>query len=125
MSNRQRFIEISAELKELSRKRHELLEERRQLSGERTRTIVAQTWVEPIFVIIEEHPGITRREIISKFDNPHMTIQDLTNCLTTLRRRGWIENHGTRKYPKWHSRGRIPRERWNTRESGVGRVENM
>jgi hypothetical protein len=117
MNNRQQFIEIEDELKALSRRRRELLEERRRLSGVSTRTTVSRAWVEPIFAIIEKHPGISRREIFVKFDNPNMTFQDLTNCLTTLRRRGWIENLGTRKYPKWHSRGRIPRERWNTRES--------
>jgi len=117
MSNRQRFIEIEAELKELRRRRRELLEERRQLSGVRPRTTVAHAWVEPIFTIIEEHPGISRQEIFVKFGNPHMTFQDLSNCLTTLRRRGWIENRGTRKNPRWYSRGRIPRERWYTRES--------
>jgi hypothetical protein len=117
MSNRQRFIEIEAELKELSRRRRKLLEERRRLSGVSTRTTVAHAWVEPIFAIIEQHPGISRREIFVKFDNPNTTFQDLTNCLTTLRRRGWIENRGTKKYPEWYSRGKIPRERWNTKES--------
>lgn len=117
MTNRQRLIEIDAELKALRHRRRELLEERRQLSSVKTRTAVAHAWVESIFAIIENHPGISRREIIIKFDNPHMTIQELTNCLTILRRRGWIENRGTKKYPKWHSRGRIPRDRWNTRES--------
>lgn len=117
MNNRQRLIEIQDELKNLNRKRRELLEERCQLSGTVSRTIVIHTWVESIFVIIENHPGISRREIFVKFDNPHMTFQDLSNCLTTLRRRGWIENRGTRKHPKWHSRERLSREHWNTRES--------
>jgi chromosome segregation and condensation protein ScpB len=121
MNNRQRFLEIEAELKKLRRRRRELLEERRQLSGVSTRATVAQAWVEPIFAIIENHSGISRREIIVKFNNPHMTGQDLTNCLTTLRRRGWIENRGTKKHPQWYSRGRTPRKLWNTRESRMNR----
>jgi hypothetical protein len=117
MSKRERFIEIEDELKALNQRRHELLEERRLLTGVRARTTIAHAWVEPIFVIIENHPGISRHGIVIKFGNPSMTVQDLTNCLTTLRRRGWIENRGTRKYPEWYSRGRTAQERWNTRES--------
>lgn len=119
MSNRQRLVEIANELSQMSQRRRELLEERRQLTGVRTQSSIAHAWVEPIFSIIEGHPGISRQEIFVKFNNPHMRFQDLTNCLTTLRRRGWIENHGTRKHPKWHSRGRTPRSRWNTRESAT------
>src|SRR3954451_15852471 len=117
ISNRQRLTEIKVELQALSQRRRELLEERRQLSGVTARTTIAHAWIESIFSIIENHPGISRREIVVKFGNPHMTVQDLTNCLTTLRRRGWIENQGTRKEPKWYSRERTPRELWNTRGS--------
>lgn len=107
-SSRQRFIEIETELRQLRQRRRELLEERRQLSGVTTRNVVTAVWVEPIFSIIEANPGISRRDIVIKFNNPHMTFGDLSNILTTLRRRGWIENNGTRKNPKWHSTGERP-----------------
>src|SRR3954451_16958072 len=117
MSDRQRLIEIEVELQALSQKRRELLAERQRLTGVRIRSTVAQVWVDSIFTIIEAHPGISRHAIVIEFGNPNMTELDLTNCLTTLRRRGWIENHGTWKNPEWHSRGRISRDRWHTRES--------
>lgn len=118
-----RLCEIDAELKKLRKARRELLDERQRLMDER-RPEVASTseyWLEPIFSIIENHRGASRLRIQvmldAEYDQPKITSQALTNTLTTLRRRGWIENRGTRKHPRWHSRGRIPKERWNTRES--------
>ncbi len=105
---RQRFNEIETELRQLNQRRRELLEERRILSGVNARNSIVQAWIEPIFSIIENCPGISRREIFSQFNNPDMTVQDLTNCLTILRRRGWIENRGTKKYSEWHSRQKHP-----------------
>jgi hypothetical protein len=102
MNKRRRFIEIETELKELNQRRRELLEERRTLSGVNTRNSIVQPWVNPIFSIIKNHPGINRAGILVQFDNQYMTFQDLTNCLTILRRRGWIENRGTRKFPEWY-----------------------
>lgn len=104
MSNRQRFIEINDELRQLSQKRRELLEERRQLSGVTERSTISQIWVDPTFAVIKKHPGISRREIFVKLNDKHLKFEDLTNVLTTLRRRGWIENQGTRKYPKWYAK---------------------
>src|SRR3954462_6903189 len=104
-TRRDRFIEIDAELKQLSTRRRELLAERRRLSGVRDGRITNNVWLDPIFKIIAERPGVSRHDIFVELGSPHMTWQELTNALTALRRRGWIENRGTRKHPEWYSRG--------------------
>lgn len=117
-----RLRDIDAELKELNQTRRELLDERRRLVAERRpeSVMTAEYWVEPIFSIIETHPGTSRLRIHVLLDaehDPKIDMQVLTNTLTTLRRRGWIENRGTRKHPKWFSCGRRPRSEWYTEMS--------
>lgn len=58
--------------------------------------------------IIKKNPGISRSELLIEMENPHISDQELTNCLTTLRRRGWTENQGTRKNPKWYAQEVTP-----------------
>ena len=109
MNKRERFIEIDNELRELRQRQRELLEERRVLSGVMKRSTLSQIWVDPAFAIIKKYPGISRRELFIKLNDKHLKFEDLTNVLTTLRRRGWIENQGTRKHPKWHAKeGIVP-----------------
>jgi hypothetical protein len=58
-------------------------------------------FVEEVFRLICENPGIARQTIVEKLSEPR-TNMGLTNVLSTLRRRGWITNLGTRKRPQWH-----------------------
>lgn len=58
-------------------------------------------FVEEVFRIIRENPGVGKQGIVEKLSEPRTTM-GLQNVLTTLRRRGWIVNLGTRKYPQWH-----------------------
>lgn len=60
------------------------------------------TYREAILTIIKENPGLSRQEIFVKLDDPDISRQELTNCLTTLRRQGRTENRGTRKNPHWY-----------------------
>ena len=54
-----------------------------------------------LFAIIRENPGINRTDLAAIF--LETGDQDLTNALTTLRRRGWTVNIGTRKNPHWYA----------------------
>lgn len=59
--------------------------------------------IETVLTLVREHPGINRQELVVKLGAPDVATRELTNCLTTLRRQGRIENQGTRKYPKWYA----------------------
>lgn len=54
-----------------------------------------------VLAVIEENPGIDRQKIFDKLW-PDVLQTELTNSLTTLRRRGKIENRGSKKYPSWY-----------------------
>src|SRR3982750_3434296 len=102
-----RVKEINAELRRMTQIRLRLLEERRQLALERyVPEHASEFWTDRVFKIIENHPGISRSKILSElinreFSSP-ITANALTNTLTTLRRRGSIENRGTKKRPQWY-----------------------
>lgn len=103
--------EIDAELKQLNQRRRELLAERHRLIEEKRPEAIAtsQYWADPIFLIVKDYPGASRKEVLLELairGLPGITEQTLTNSLTTLRRRGRIENRGTRKHPEWHVRDR-------------------
>jgi hypothetical protein len=97
-----RLREIEAELSKLKKQRQKLIKERsylmmREYGGN------AQFWADIIFELIKNHPGISREGILVELDaHTYISPNVLTNTLTTLRRRGEIENHGTRKCPRWH-----------------------
>src|SRR4051812_12941273 len=101
----QRVREINAELMRLNQTRLRLLEERRQLASERyVQEHASEFWTERVFKVVESHPGISRSEILAELMGftPQITTQALTNSLTSLRRRGFIKNQGTKKRPQWH-----------------------
>lgn len=104
--DKERVAEIDAELMQLRQRREELLAEKSQLhlSGAVPNT---KFWAHSVFVIINSNPGTTRDEIRDKLirDIPE---NELTNVLTSLRRRGWIHNFGTRKRPSWHVKLETP-----------------
>lgn len=58
--------------------------------------------VSVVHQIVIDNPGISRKGIVEKLDDPRTDMDPLTNVLTTLRRRGSITNCGTRKSPEWH-----------------------
>jgi hypothetical protein len=116
-----RLDEINILLREVNQKKRELLAERRKLIDER-RPEAAETskfWVDLIFEIVVNHPEASRKQIKIELDakdiSPSITSKTFTNCLTVLRRRGWIENRGTKKDPKWHVKDRV--ETWGYNET--------
>lgn len=101
MTVRQRCIEIDAELEQLRQRRKKLLEERRNLAGTPLKAD-SPYWVYRALSIIKNRPGMARREIFVEMNDRNLTFKQLSNTLTTLRRRGYIENRGTRKHPRWY-----------------------
>lgn len=102
VSAKDRIAEIDEELQQLRATRTRLLEERARLKGPVT-VPKSRLWAQIVFAVIESNPGSSRdtvRELLTE-DIPE---NELTNVLTTLRRRGWIHNFGTRKKPLWHVR---------------------
>lgn len=97
----ERIAKIDTELEQLYRKCTRLLADRALLEkqgyiGD------SRFWSLPVLAQIKLNPGITRAEIL---DNLNMGFdpsdKELTNAITSLRRNGFIENHGTRKNPRW------------------------
>ena len=100
----ERILEINIELKHLNQRRRDLLNERHQLLS------VSELHYGLIFAIIENYPGISRREIQDKLGDIEINSQTLSNYLTTLRRRGQTENRGTKKYPQWYVKKQVTSE---------------
>lgn len=99
-----RLAQVEEELKQVEQKRARLVEERRELL-EKGHISDSKFWSDPVFEVIEKHPGASRTLILSELlasDRWCITSNELTNCLTTLRRNGLIENRGTKKFPRWH-----------------------
>lgn len=113
-----RLVEINQELKRLSAQRQTLLAERRQLLGDKRPkgpSEATQFWSGRVFSVIENHPGISREKLLSELGQDEalseIPSQTYTNCIIMLRRRGAIENQGTRQKPKWYVRPNItPRD---------------
>lgn len=91
MTRREQAIKLDEELRQVRQRERELLEERRILRGTPTREILTHAWTDPIYKIIKANPDISRQEIFLKFNNPYLLFGDLTDILTTLRRRGLIK----------------------------------
>lgn len=117
-----RIIEIDNELKQLNRKKSELLKERRRLrisGAEPENPELSRAWTDRAWLIINSNPGASRDTIRQELGplDPILwrSEQRLTNTLTTLRRRGWIVNRGTKKRPKWHALDRQSQSPWSDR----------
>ena len=99
MNNNQRVKQIDKEVLQLRKQMRDLLKERRKLVAPEYKG-VAQIWGKEVIRIIQKHPGATRQMIVDELES-YIPPNTLTNVLTTLRRRGQIENLGNRKHPRW------------------------